>query len=137
LAKLTPAACRAARGLLDWSAEKLAEDSGVDVLTVRGFEEGRIHGLLASIERRIVDTFARHGVEITNGQFTGARRSLRAVRIDELHRARAEMRGQIARGQHNRASPVLLEHGHKDLDDIDARLAALEAESRGDSLGDR
>jgi len=39
-AMFTPAQCRAARGLLDWSQQKLAEAAGVGVVTVRQLEGG-------------------------------------------------------------------------------------------------
>ena len=38
---LTPEQCRAARGLLDWTQEELAERAGVSRGTIRGFENGR------------------------------------------------------------------------------------------------
>lgn len=38
---LTPAQCRAARGLVDWSQSKLAELSNLGVSTVKNFEAGR------------------------------------------------------------------------------------------------
>jgi transcriptional regulator with XRE-family HTH domain len=37
---LTSAQCRAARGLLDWSQQALAEKAGVGVVTVRQLEAG-------------------------------------------------------------------------------------------------
>lgn len=37
---LTPATCRAARGLLDWTQRQLAEAANVGLSTVRGFEGG-------------------------------------------------------------------------------------------------
>ena len=38
---LTPATCRAARGLLDWSQQDLASRSGVGITAVRTFEGGK------------------------------------------------------------------------------------------------
>ena len=37
---ITPAQCRAARGLLDWSQQRLAEEARIGVVTVRQFEGG-------------------------------------------------------------------------------------------------
>lgn len=38
---LTPAQCRAARALLDWTQDVLAERAGVSRGTIRGFENGQ------------------------------------------------------------------------------------------------
>ena len=67
---LTPAKCRAARGLLNWSQQKLAEEAGVGVVTVRQFE-----GQAAQPRRATMDVlvrafesagirFTEHGVEL-------------------------------------------------------------------------
>ena len=37
---MTPAQCRAARGLLNWSQQQLADRASVSVTTVRNFERG-------------------------------------------------------------------------------------------------
>ena len=37
---VTSAQCRAARGLLDWSQQALAENAGVGVVTIRQLEAG-------------------------------------------------------------------------------------------------
>lgn len=40
---LSPEQCRAARGLLDWTQEELAEQADVSRSTIRDFENGRHH----------------------------------------------------------------------------------------------
>lgn len=40
MSMITPAQCRAARGLLDWNQVKLAAEANVGLSTVRGFENG-------------------------------------------------------------------------------------------------
>jgi transcriptional regulator with XRE-family HTH domain len=37
---IVPAQCRAARGLLDWSQQELADKAGIGVVTVRQLEAG-------------------------------------------------------------------------------------------------
>lgn len=58
---LTPEQCRAARGLLDWTQEHLAQEAGVSRSTVRDFEKQR-HHLSRTSEQCLVDAFARAGV---------------------------------------------------------------------------
>lgn len=38
---MTPEQCRAARALLDWPQQRLAEESGIGNATIRNFEAGR------------------------------------------------------------------------------------------------
>ena len=61
---MTPAQCRAARGLLDWSQKTLAAHAGISVATVRNFERGRTTALIPQNESAILIAFARAGVEI-------------------------------------------------------------------------
>ena len=74
---LTSSQCRAARGLLDWSQQQLADAAGVGVVTVRQFEAGKAEprrATLAVIEQALQVA----GVEFTNGDRPGVR--LRRVR---------------------------------------------------------
>ena len=38
---LTPAQCRAARGLLDWNQQQLADAAGIGIVTLRQLEAGK------------------------------------------------------------------------------------------------
>jgi hypothetical protein len=70
-AKLTAAACRAGRALLGWTVRDLMREAEVSPNTVTGFEGGG--PIRPATAAKIVEAFARHGVEITNGNGTGAR----------------------------------------------------------------
>ena len=58
---LRPSQCRAARGLLDWTQEHLADRAGLSRSTVRDFESGR-HELNRASSVLIVATLAEAGV---------------------------------------------------------------------------
>jgi transcriptional regulator with XRE-family HTH domain len=76
---VTPAQCRAARGLIDWSQQQLAEAAGVGIVTVRQFEAGKgqpRRATLAVIEKAL----EKAGVEFTNGVQPGVRLSRRGRR---------------------------------------------------------
>jgi len=69
---LTSAQCRAARGLLDWSQQQLADAAGVGVATVRLFEAGKGDARRATLTV-IEQSLQRAGVEFTNGDQAGVR----------------------------------------------------------------
>ncbi|MEJ5087128.1 helix-turn-helix domain-containing protein [Brucella pseudogrignonensis] len=55
---ITPAQSRAARGLLEWSQEQLAQAAHLGLSTIRDFEKGRrvpTHNNLAAIKRSLED----------------------------------------------------------------------------------
>ncbi|SHG59022.1 hypothetical protein SAMN02745157_4467 [Kaistia soli DSM 19436] len=60
---LHPAQCRAARGLLCWTQDKLASASGVSRSTIKDFERHR-HELHRSSEALLIAAFAQSGVEL-------------------------------------------------------------------------
>jgi transcriptional regulator with XRE-family HTH domain len=60
---LTPAQCRAARALLDWTQQQLADAARVARATVRDFEGGR-HHLHRSTEALVVAALAAAGVTL-------------------------------------------------------------------------
>jgi transcriptional regulator with XRE-family HTH domain len=71
VAKLTGAACRAARALLKWSMRDLADAAKVSLPTILKLEnDGAVSSDTAD---KIVSAFERQRVEITNGDGTGAR----------------------------------------------------------------
>lgn len=71
MAELTPEANRAARAILKWSVRDLAERAGIAFSTVHRFESSG--SATASTKEKIKAAFAEYDVEITNGDYTGAR----------------------------------------------------------------
>jgi transcriptional regulator with XRE-family HTH domain len=71
---ITPEQCRAARGLLDWSQAKLAEEAGIGIVTVRQFEAGSHESRRATLQV-VVRAFELAGVEFIeeNGGGPGVR----------------------------------------------------------------
>ncbi|WP_134495931.1 helix-turn-helix transcriptional regulator [Microvirga pakistanensis] len=58
---LSPEQCRAARGLLGWTQEELAERAGVSRSTIRDYENGR-HCLHPSTATQVVSALEGGGV---------------------------------------------------------------------------
>ena len=71
---MTPAQCRAARGLLKWTQPELAKASGVSDVTIRKFENEQSTPQRASL-KVIADAFEAAGVEFIpeNGGGAGVR----------------------------------------------------------------
>src|SRR3546814_11102430 len=64
---LLPEQCRAARGLLNWTQERLAALAGVSRSTVRDFENGP-HQLHRATESLLVDALGRSGIRLVSYQ---------------------------------------------------------------------
>ncbi len=70
---LTDAHMRAARGLLGWNQQRLADESGLAVSTIKRLENGGIaKASLENIEK-ISLAFERVGIEFFNGGEPGVR----------------------------------------------------------------
>jgi predicted transcriptional regulator len=71
---LTPAQCRAARGLLDWTQQHLADQARVGIVTIRLLEAGKTLPRRATLEV-IQRAFESAGVELIspNGGGPGVR----------------------------------------------------------------
>jgi hypothetical protein len=71
---LTPSQCRAARGLLDWTQQKLADTARIGVATVRLFEGEAAEARQATVAMLIL-AFERAGIEFIdeNGGGPGVR----------------------------------------------------------------
>ena len=68
---LSPAQCRAARGLLGWSQGDLADRAGVSRSTVKDFETER-HALHHSTERLLIEAIEAGGVALIAAGDAGA-----------------------------------------------------------------
>lgn len=79
MSALTPEQCRAARGLLGWSQDVLADSAGVSRSTVRDFENAR-HELLRATEAQIVQAIEQAGVMLIPADSAGPGVRLRAPR---------------------------------------------------------
>ena len=79
---LYPEQCRAARGLLDWTQEELAERADISRSTIRDFENGR-HHLHAATAAQVVAALERGGVLLIppNEAGPGARLRLSMAKV--------------------------------------------------------
>jgi DNA-binding transcriptional regulator YiaG len=68
---VTPAQCRAARALLEWKQNELAEQSGVGIVTVHQFEAGATQPRRATLDV-IRRAFERAGVVFIDQNGGGA-----------------------------------------------------------------
>jgi transcriptional regulator with XRE-family HTH domain len=86
---VTPAQCRAARGLLAWSQHELARQAGVGIVTVHQLEAGLSrprHATLDVIQR----AFESAGVEFINENGGGPGVRLRKASTEEMNRRPGE-----------------------------------------------
>jgi transcriptional regulator with XRE-family HTH domain len=69
---MTPEQCRAARAMLNWSQDKLAEASKISVITVRTFELGKSKPQQSTMYL-MRQALEQEGIEFTNGDAPGVR----------------------------------------------------------------
>lgn len=69
MAKLTPEVNRAARAMLKWSVRELAKNAGIAFSTVHRFRNNWQRHESTAGENHLA--YAAHGIEITNGDYTG------------------------------------------------------------------
>jgi ribosome-binding protein aMBF1 (putative translation factor) len=85
VAIMTPAQCRAARGLLNWSQDRLASAAGIEVFVVRDFEsEKSVPRMTAQVLQR---AFEATGIEFSDHGAPGVRQqpAPAVLRVDELN----------------------------------------------------
>ncbi len=70
--RLTRRHCRAARALLDWTAEDLAKRAGVHVVTVHTFESDR-HRPRDTTRDALQKALEEAGIEFSNGTAPGVK----------------------------------------------------------------
>ena len=62
---ISAAQIRAARALLDWTRQRLSEESGVPRSTIADYEAGRTASMLTANAGKLEAAFQRAGVEFT------------------------------------------------------------------------
>jgi predicted transcriptional regulator len=81
---LSPAQCRAARGLIDWSQMELAEHAGVGIVTIRQLEAG-IH-----VPRRSTIDVVRRALEAAGVEFIEENGGGAGVRLRKKRLSRSQ-----------------------------------------------
>jgi len=71
---LSPAQCRAARALLNWSQEELVRHSKITKKTIADFERGATTPRAQTLAQ-LLAAFDKAGIEFLNGKRPGARLS--------------------------------------------------------------
>jgi hypothetical protein len=82
---MIPAQCRAARGLLNWSEDRLASAAGIEVFVLRDFEgEKAVPHMSAQALQR---AFEAAGIEFSDHGAPGVRQqpAPAVLRVDELN----------------------------------------------------
>ncbi len=74
--KITVRHCKAARGLLDWTAADLAKRSGVAVNTIHRWEN-HVHAPREATRDAIQKAFEDEGIEFSNGKEPGVKLRLK------------------------------------------------------------
>ena len=69
---ITPAQCRAARGLLSWTQEDLAKKSSVGLNTIRKFEGGKTSPHRTTL-KVLKETFEKAGIEFIDNNGLGVK----------------------------------------------------------------
>ena len=80
---ITPAQCRAARGLLDWTQQDLADSAGIGVVTLRQVEAG------ISAPRRATLEVIRRALEKAGVEFIDENGGGPGVRLRRSSRSKA------------------------------------------------
>ena len=88
---LTPAQCRAARGLMGWNQGDLAREAGVSRQTINDFESGKREPIpnnlaaivMAFLEVGIIPIDEEHGTQMTFGGGRGVRFARREGEVRE------------------------------------------------------
>ena len=81
---VTPEQCRAARGLLGWSQQHLAEEAAVGIVTVRQFEAG------AHAPRRATTEVIRRAFETAGVEFIDENGGGPGVRLRKRQQKKAD-----------------------------------------------